>query len=255
MRRASPAPWCSRSTGHGDSAATALPWMSIPAPPARTTMIRGGTASPCPVAGRCTATAIPTTPTYNYPFPVDPPRVPTENPTGSYRPRFCVPKEWRGRRIVLQVRRRGFRFSSLGERRGGRLQQGQPHARRSSTSRRWPRPAVNSLAVRVYQWSDGSYIEDQDMWWLSGIFRDVYLLSGPSSTSVDFSVQTSPRGHTAPRGGERCRCGERDIRRGVRRNARGPAGRGGRQLIGLGVRIALPRALGRGHGASHPCRG
>ncbi len=38
---------------------------------------------------------------------------------------------------------------------------------------------VNTLAVRVYQWSDGTYLEDQDMWWLSGIFRDICLLAMP----------------------------------------------------------------------------
>lgn len=39
--------------------------------------------------------------------------------------------------------------------------------------------AANDLTVRVYQWSDGTYLEDQDMWWLSGIFRDVELLGVP----------------------------------------------------------------------------
>ena len=40
--------------------------------------------------------------------------------------------------------------------------------------------AENVLAVRVHQWSSGSYLEDQDMWWLSGIFRDVTLLGRPA---------------------------------------------------------------------------
>lgn len=46
------------------------------------------------------------------------------------------------------------------------------------------------MCVRVYQWSDGSYIEDQDQWWLSGIFRDVYLLAFPKTHFEDFQVQT-----------------------------------------------------------------
>jgi len=46
----------------------------------------------------------------------------------------------------------------------------------------------NELFVRVYQWSDGSYIEDQDQWWLSGVFRDVYLLAFPRSRIEDFKV-------------------------------------------------------------------
>ena len=52
------------------------------------------------------------------------------------------------------------------------------------------RPGKNVIAVRVYQWSDGSYLEDQDMWWLSGIFRDVYLLSRPETHIADFFVKT-----------------------------------------------------------------
>lgn len=53
------------------------------------------------------------------------------------------------------------------------------------------KPGHNTLAVRVYQWSDGSYLEDQDMWWMSGIFRDVYLLSEPSSLRIaDYRIIT-----------------------------------------------------------------
>lgn len=50
---------------------------------------------------------------------------------------------------------------------------------------------VNTIRVKVYQWSDGSYIEDQDMWWLSGIFRDVYLVAFPRKAHIeDFFVKT-----------------------------------------------------------------
>ena len=45
--------------------------------------------------------------------------------------------------------------------------------------------------MRVYRWSDGSYLEDQDMWFLSGIFRDVYLFSTPAVHIRDFWAQTS----------------------------------------------------------------
>ena len=53
-------------------------------------------------------------------------------------------------------------------------------------------PGENSLAVRVYRWSDGSYLEDQDMWFLSGIFRDVYLFATPAVHLRDFWAQTRP---------------------------------------------------------------
>jgi beta-galactosidase/beta-glucuronidase len=46
----------------------------------------------------------------------------------------------------------------------------------------------NVLAVQVYQWSDGSYLEDQDMWWLSGIFRDVYIYATPRTHIYDLTV-------------------------------------------------------------------
>ena len=52
-------------------------------------------------------------------------------------------------------------------------------------------PGENLLAVRVFQWSDGSYCEDQDMWWLSGIFRDVLLLAEPETHLFDVAVRTS----------------------------------------------------------------
>ena len=47
------------------------------------------------------------------------------------------------------------------------------------------------LAVRVHQWSAGSYLEDQDQWWLPGIFRDVTLLHRPAGSAVDFFVHAS----------------------------------------------------------------
>ena len=53
----------------------------------------------------------------------------------------------------------------------------------------------NVLAVRVYRWSDGSYLEDQDMWFLSGIFRDVYLFSTPNVHMRDFWVRTELDDH------------------------------------------------------------
>ena len=65
---------------------------------------------------------------------------------------------------------------------------GQPAAAPSSTSTAGCAPGGNVLAVRVHQWSAGSYLEDQDMWWLSGIFRDVTLLARPAGRVDDFFV-------------------------------------------------------------------
>ncbi|MDH7568428.1 MAG: glycoside hydrolase family 2 TIM barrel-domain containing protein, partial [Armatimonadota bacterium] len=124
-----------------------------------------------------------------YPFPVDPPRVPTENPTGSYRREFYIPGDWAGRRVVLRFEGVDSAYQvwvngqEAGYSQGSRLP-----AEFDITP--FVRPGHNTLAVRVWKWSDGSYLEDQDMWWLSGIFRDVYLLSLPQTGVADVCVRT-----------------------------------------------------------------
>lgn len=124
-----------------------------------------------------------------YPFPVDPPRVPTENPTGCYRRTFTLPTEWMQQIVTLRFEGVDSAFhvwingQAVGYSQGSRLPSEfdiSPYVRSGS----------NSIAVRVYQWSDGSYLEDQDQWWLSGIFRDVYLLARPQVHVADFFVQT-----------------------------------------------------------------
>ena len=56
------------------------------------------------------------------------------------------------------------------------------------------RPGSNTLAVQVFQWSDGSYLEDQDAWRLSGIFRDVSLIARPAVYLRDVRVRASSDG-------------------------------------------------------------
>ncbi|MCX6345988.1 MAG: DUF4981 domain-containing protein [Armatimonadetes bacterium] len=125
-----------------------------------------------------------------YPFPVDPPRVPTENPTGSYRRDFHMPESWDGRRILLRFEGVDSAFyvwvngEQVGFSKGSRIP-----AEFDVTN--YVRPGANSVSVRVYQWSDGSYLEDQDMWWLSGIFRDVYLIAAPSAHVWDTQIKTT----------------------------------------------------------------
>jgi beta-galactosidase len=131
-------------------------------------------------------------PTYTcctYPFPVDPPYVPDENPTGDYRRVFDVPESWPGGAAVL-------RFDGVDSFFTAWLN---GHELGWSTGSRLPtefdvtaclRPGRNVLAVRVHQWSAGSYLEDQDMWWLSGIFRDVTLISRPAGGIDDFFIRS-----------------------------------------------------------------
>lgn len=124
-----------------------------------------------------------------YPFPRDPPRVPMENPTGSYMRKFSIPKRWSDRQIFLRFDGVDSAYhvwvngKEVGFSKGSRLPS-------EFDITNYVRTGQNTLAVRVYQWSDGSYLEDQDMWWLSGIFRDVSLIATPKVHIFDFSVRT-----------------------------------------------------------------
>ncbi|MFE5616981.1 glycoside hydrolase family 2 TIM barrel-domain containing protein [Streptomyces sp. NPDC056524] len=122
-----------------------------------------------------------------YPFPLDPPRVPDENPTGEYRRDFTLPDGWPAGRSVLRFDGVDSCFAvwlngvRLGDGKGSRV----PTEFDATDALR---PGRNVVAVRVHQWSAGSYLEDQDMWWLSGIFRPVRLLSRPEGCVEDFFV-------------------------------------------------------------------
>ncbi|MFC9324953.1 glycoside hydrolase family 2 TIM barrel-domain containing protein [Kitasatospora sp. NPDC057015] len=126
-----------------------------------------------------------------YPFPVDPPRVPTENPTGDHLRYFDLPADWPsdGGAVlrfegVESCARVWLNGRELGEFKGSRL----PHELPVDGLLR---PAGNVLAVRVHQWSSGSYLEDQDQWWLPGVFREVTLLHRPEGAVGDFFVHAS----------------------------------------------------------------
>ncbi|MEU0198260.1 MULTISPECIES: glycoside hydrolase family 2 TIM barrel-domain containing protein [unclassified Streptomyces] len=126
-----------------------------------------------------------------YPFPVDPPHVPTENPTGDHLRVFDLPSDWPsdGGAVlrfdgVESCARVWLNGTELGEFKGSRL----PH---EFAVGHLLKPGGNVLAVRVHQWSAGSYLEDQDQWWLPGIFRDVTLLHRPAGGVGDFFVHAS----------------------------------------------------------------
>ncbi|MDT7840298.1 glycoside hydrolase family 2 TIM barrel-domain containing protein [Streptomyces justiciae] len=125
-----------------------------------------------------------------YPFPVDPPHVPTENPTGDHLHVFDLPADWpaldEGGAVlrfdgVESCARVWLNGTDIGEFKGSRL------AHEFAVGHLL-KPAGNVLAVRVHQWSAGSYLEDQDQWWLPGIFRDVTLLHRPAGGVLDFFV-------------------------------------------------------------------
>ncbi|WP_159618381.1 glycoside hydrolase family 2 TIM barrel-domain containing protein [Ruania rhizosphaerae] len=118
-----------------------------------------------------------------FPIPIDPPRVPTENPTGDYRLVFDAPADWgasilrlRGADSCAKVWLNGV---EIGWSTGSRL----PVEYDAPV-----RPGRNVLCVRVHRWSAGTYLEDQDMWWLPGIFRDVDVIERPAAAIEDHFV-------------------------------------------------------------------
>jgi len=125
-----------------------------------------------------------------YPYPVNPPYVPKDdNPVGCYRTEFSVPKAWNDMQITLHF---GGVSSAMyvwvngqkvGYSQGSRLP-----AEFDITP--YLQKGKNSLSVKVYRWSDGNYLEDQDHWRLSGIHRDVYLAASPKFQIYDFFVKT-----------------------------------------------------------------
>lgn len=125
----------------------------------------------------------------NYPFHVDPPNMPYENETGSYWRQFTVPKEWDGQQIRIRFEGvdSAFHIWVNGKKVGYSQGSRNPHEFDITSYLEAPGSA-NTLAVRVYEFCDGSYIERQDQWLLSGIFRDVYLLGFPKDTIVDFDA-------------------------------------------------------------------
>ena len=128
-----------------------------------------------------------------FPFPVDPPRVPTENPTGTYVRDFFIGDDWNGRQIRLRFEGVDSAFhvwingKQVGFSKGSRLPSEFDITKHIRTGN-------NQIAVRVIQWSDGSYMEDQDMWWLSGIFRDVCLIAMPDAHIADIHVHAPADG-------------------------------------------------------------
>ncbi len=125
-----------------------------------------------------------------YPFDLDlrAPRAPREkNPVGSYRMSFVVPAGWEGRRVHLQFGGVDSAFYVwLNGRKVGYSEDSRLPAEFEVTG--FLKPGANVLAVEVYRWSDGSLLEDQDMFRLSGIFRSVSLWSSGAQHIRDFEA-------------------------------------------------------------------
>ena len=129
----------------------------------------------------------------NYPFDCDPPRVPVENPTGVYVREFRLTEDWEGaeKYIVFEGVNSCFALwvngQYVGYSKGSRI----PAEFDVSA---YLRSGVNRICVVVLKWCDGSYLEDQDCFRYSGIFRDVYLLKREPGHIRDLFVKAQMDG-------------------------------------------------------------
>lgn len=148
-----------------------------PRPAAATAEALAGEWSPIQVPGNWTMQGFgkPHYTNVQMPFPELPPDVPTDNPTGLYRRRFSVPAGWQGRRVVLHFGGcEGVLYVHLNGNPVGLSKDARTPAEFDVTDL-LQQGAPNELVVVVVQWSDASFIEDQDHWWQAGLMREVYL--------------------------------------------------------------------------------
>ncbi|MDW3194529.1 MAG: glycoside hydrolase family 2 TIM barrel-domain containing protein [Cytophagales bacterium] len=125
-----------------------------------------------------------------YPYPANPPHIPHEfNPVASYLRTFEIPDDWSEKEILLHFEGIGAAaYYWINGQNLGYSQDSKTAVEFKITN--YLQPGPNVLAVEVYRWCDGSYLEGQDFWRLSGIDRDVYLLARPKSHVRDFFVET-----------------------------------------------------------------
>ena len=145
-----------------------------------------GTDMPVPSNWQTEGFGIPQYTDTAFAMPLDPPNVPNDNPTGVYMRTFDIPKEWEGRTVTLRFGGvDSFFYVYVNEKFVG-MSKGSRIASEFDISG-VVSIGTNTIEVKVLQWSDATYLEDQDMWWLSGIFREVSLSAEPKSCIYDIS--------------------------------------------------------------------
>ena len=144
---------------------------------------------PVPSHWECRGYGTPRYTNIYYPFPYNPPYVPADNPVGSYKRSFNVPDSWLSKSIVLHFDGVDSAFNVWINGKFAGFSKGSRCPSEFDISG-LIHEGKNSIAVQVFRWSDGSYLEGQDMWFLSGIFRDVYLLSIPENSIRDFRLES-----------------------------------------------------------------
>jgi beta-galactosidase len=135
-----------------------------------------------------------------YPWrkPWTPPLVPADDPNNtvnSYRRTFSAPRDWAGRRVFITFDGvNSFFYLWVNGQKVGLGKDARTPVEFEITQ--FLKPGENLLAVENFRWCDGSYLEDQDFWRMSGIFRDVYLWSPPDSHIRDFEVRSGLDGES-----------------------------------------------------------
>jgi beta-galactosidase len=130
-------------------------------------------------------------PRYNnitYPFPANRPLIPhATNPVGSYRRDISLPAGWSGQDVILHIGAAGsaYRVWVNGQEVGYSEDSKLPS---EFDVTKLVKPGANTVAIQVFRWSDGSYLEDQDFWRVSGIERDVFMMATPRTAIRDFFV-------------------------------------------------------------------
>jgi beta-galactosidase len=121
-----------------------------------------------------------------YPYPKNPPFIDhSDNPVGSYRRYFELPALWNGRKTFLYFEAgTSAMYIYVNGEKVGYTENTKSPAEFDIT--KYVKPGKNLVAVEVYRWSDGSYLEDQDFWRISGIDRDVYIYSTDNVRIADF---------------------------------------------------------------------
>ena len=131
-----------------------------------------------------------------YPFPMDPPYVPAENPCGAYVHHFVYERDKNAPRAFLNFE--GVDSCFYVWLNGSYVGYSQvSHSTSEFDVTGLIREGENTLAVLVLKWCDGSYLEDQDKFRMTGIFRDVYLLKRPEDCIFDYFLTTSLEGNQA----------------------------------------------------------
>ncbi|MFB9109938.1 glycoside hydrolase family 2 TIM barrel-domain containing protein [Flavobacterium gyeonganense] len=125
-----------------------------------------------------------------YPFPKNPPFIGGDyNPVATYRRTFKVSDSWKDKEIILHFGSiTGYAKVFLNGKEVGMTKASKTPAEFNVTS--FLNKGENLIAVQVFRWHDGSYLEDQDFWRLSGIERDVYLQAMPKTTVWDYFVKS-----------------------------------------------------------------